>query len=69
MNTTMAKAETVQRGWWVIDAADQRVGRLAVIVANILRGKHKPEYTPSPAIRWTLKNIRTTPITPAVCAV
>ena len=42
----MAKAETVQRGWWVIDAADQRVGRLAVIVANILRGKHKPEYTP-----------------------
>ena len=46
MNTTMAKAETVQRGWWVIDAADQRVGRLAVIVANILRGKHKPEYTP-----------------------
>ena len=43
MNTTMAKAETVQRGWWVIDAADQRVGRLAVIVANILRGKHKPE--------------------------
>jgi large subunit ribosomal protein L13 len=46
MNTTMAKAETVQRGWWVIDAAAQRVGRLAVIVANILRGKHKPEYTP-----------------------
>lgn len=46
MNTTMAKAETVKRSWWVIDAADQRVGRIAVVIANILRGKHKPEYTP-----------------------
>jgi len=46
MNTTMAKAETVKRSWWVIDAANQRVGRIAVVIANILRGKHKPEYTP-----------------------
>jgi large subunit ribosomal protein L13 len=46
MNTTMAKAETIKRSWWVIDASNQRVGRLAVIIANILRGKHKPEYTP-----------------------
>jgi len=46
MNTTMAKAETIKRSWWVIDASNHRVGRLAVIIANILRGKHKPEYTP-----------------------
>ena len=32
--------------WFVIDAADQVVGRLAVQIANILRGKHRPEYTP-----------------------
>src|SRR5437660_12675419 len=32
--------------WFVIDAADQVVGRLAVQLANILRGKHRPEYTP-----------------------
>lgn len=46
MNTTMAKAESVKRSWWVIDAANQRVGRIAVVIATILRGKHKPEYTP-----------------------
>ena len=42
----MAKKETVEHKWYVIDAADQIVGRLAVTIANILRGKHKPEYTP-----------------------
>ncbi len=42
----MAKPETIQRRWFVIDAADQVVGRLAVQIANILRGKHRPEYTP-----------------------
>jgi len=36
----------VQRRWLVIDATDQVVGRLAVQIANILRGKHRPEYTP-----------------------
>lgn len=46
MSTFMAKNETIQRRWFVIDAADQVVGRLAVVVANLLRGKHKPEYTP-----------------------
>lgn len=46
MSTFMAKKETVQRKWYVIDAADQVVGRLAVAIANLLRGKHKPEYTP-----------------------
>jgi large subunit ribosomal protein L13 len=46
MSTYMAKPATVQRRWLVIDAADQVVGRLAVQIANILRGKHRPEYTP-----------------------
>src|SRR5881392_170334 len=52
MSTFMAKAHTigtpegVPQGWFVIDAADQVVGRLAVQIANILRGKHRPEYTP-----------------------
>lgn len=42
----MAKKETVPHQWWVIDAADQVVGRLAVQIANLLRGKHRPDYTP-----------------------
>jgi large subunit ribosomal protein L13 len=46
MPTTMAKKETVQRDWVLIDATDQVVGRLAVQIANLLRGKHKPTYTP-----------------------
>jgi large subunit ribosomal protein L13 len=46
MSTFMAKANQVPRRWWVIDAADQVVGRLAVEIADILRGKHRPEYTP-----------------------
>lgn len=46
MSTFMAKTETIQRRWLLIDAADQVVGRLAVQIANILRGKHRPEYTP-----------------------
>jgi large subunit ribosomal protein L13 len=46
MSTYMAKPDQVSRRWLVIDAADQVVGRLAVQIANILRGKHRPEYTP-----------------------
>lgn len=46
MSTFMAKPETITRRWFVIDAANQVVGRLAVQIANILRGKHRPEYTP-----------------------
>jgi len=45
MSTYMAKASTVQQKWFVIDATDLVVGRLAVSVANVLRGKHKPEFT------------------------
>src|SRR4051795_8085575 len=46
MSTYMAKPQTVERRWFVIDATDQVVGRLAVQIAIILRGKHRPEYTP-----------------------
>jgi large subunit ribosomal protein L13 len=46
MPTFMARREEIVPRWHVIDAADQVVGRLAVVIANILRGKHRPEYTP-----------------------
>ena len=46
MSTFMAKKGTLPQKWYVIDAADQVVGRLAVQIATILRGKHRPEYTP-----------------------
>jgi len=42
----IAKAETVERRWYVIDAAGQTLGRLSSEVAAILRGKHKPVFTP-----------------------
>ena len=46
MSTFMAKAETVERKWYVIDAANKPLGKTAVAAANILRGKHRPEFTP-----------------------
>ena len=44
--TTMAKEATIERKWYVIDATGLTLGRLATQVATILRGKHKPTYTP-----------------------
>jgi large subunit ribosomal protein L13 len=46
MATYMAKNEQVPKRWHVIDATDKVVGRLAVQIATVLRGKHRPEYTP-----------------------
>ncbi|SDV48139.1 LSU ribosomal protein L13P [Chitinasiproducens palmae] len=46
MKTFSAKAETVEREWYVIDATDKVLGRVASEVARRLRGKHKPEFTP-----------------------
>ncbi len=46
MKTTLAKKETVTREWYVVDAADQVLGRLAVRIANVLRGRHRAIYTP-----------------------
>ena len=46
MKTTLAKAETTTHDWKIVDATDQILGRLAVIIANALRGRNKPTYTP-----------------------
>ena len=47
MSTTLVKKESVQRKWYVIDAAGKPLGRTAVIAANLLRGKHKVDFTPN----------------------
>lgn len=46
MSTFSAKANEVQRKWWIIDAKDQVLGRVAVKAANLLRGKEKAIFTP-----------------------
>ncbi len=46
MKTTLAKKETVTREWYVVDATDLILGRLAVRIANVLRGRHHAIYTP-----------------------
>lgn len=47
MKSYMAKPETVERKWYVVDATDMVLGRLASQVASILRGKNKPTFTPN----------------------
>ena len=47
MSTFMAKVETIERKWYVIDAAGKPLGKTAVAAATILRGKHRPEFTPN----------------------
>ena len=47
MTSTLAKKETVERKWYVVDAANKPLGRTAVTVANLLRGKHKTTFTPN----------------------
>ena len=46
MNTFMAKPTDIERNWYVIDASDKPLGRVATEAARILRGKHKPIFTP-----------------------
>ena len=46
MSTTLAKKETVERKWYVVDAAGKPMGRTAATAAALLRGKHKVEFTP-----------------------
>lgn len=46
MKTWNAKPNEVDRKWWVVDATDQTLGRLATQIATTLRGKDKPQYTP-----------------------
>ncbi len=47
MKTYMAKPEDIERKWYVVDATDMVLGRLASNVANVLRGKDKPTFTPN----------------------
>jgi large subunit ribosomal protein L13 len=47
MSTTLAKKETVSRKWYILDAAGKPLGRTATQAAVLLRGKHKPIYTPN----------------------
>ncbi len=44
--TPLPRHDAIERRWYLIDAADQRLGRLAVVVADLLRGKHKASFTP-----------------------
>lgn len=46
MKTYMANAQTVKPEWFLVDAQDKTLGRLASLIASRLRGKHKPQYTP-----------------------
>ena len=63
MSTYMASASNIERKWYVVDAADYTLGRLASQVAAVLRGKNKPTYTPfldcgDNVIVITLKRLR-----------
>jgi large subunit ribosomal protein L13 len=44
--TYTATPDTIERTWWIVDAAGRHAGRLAVVIARVLQGKHKPTYTP-----------------------
>lgn len=46
MKTYVERKEDIERKWWVVDAANQPLGRLASRIAQVLRGKHKPTFTP-----------------------
>lgn len=47
MKTVFLNAETARRDWVLVDATDKTLGRLATQIARVLRGKHKPEFTPN----------------------
>jgi len=46
MKTYTPRQNEIERRWWIVDAQDKPLGRLATEVARLLRGKHKPQYTP-----------------------
>ena len=52
MSTTLAKPAEVNRTWYILDAEGKPLGRVAAKAAHILRGKHKPTYTPN-AVSYT----------------
>jgi large subunit ribosomal protein L13 len=46
MKTYLPKTDEIERKWWVLDAEDKILGKIAVQIATVLRGKHKPTFTP-----------------------
>lgn len=46
MKTYAVKASDIERGWWLVDASGETLGRLATRIATLLEGKHKPTYSP-----------------------
>jgi large subunit ribosomal protein L13 len=46
MKTYTPKADDIEKAWWIVDATDLPLGRMATEIARVLRGKHKPIYTP-----------------------
>ena len=60
MSTFMAKPAEIQRKWYIVDAADRPLGRTAVKVADLLRGKGKPEVIPD--ISADLRKYSTQPL-------
>lgn len=46
MKTYNVRASEIQKDWWIVDATEQTLGRLATEIARVLRGKHKPTFTP-----------------------
>ena len=67
MKTYTPKLNEIERRWWVVDAEDMPLGRLATEVARVLRGKHKPMYTPhldtgdNVVVIKTIQNVEKTP--------
>ena len=57
MKSYIAKPADVQRNWYVVDAEGKTLGRLATEIATILRGKHKPTFTPVSYTHLTLPTI------------
>ena len=50
MKTYTPKENEIERAWWIVDAEGHRLGRLATRLAHVLRGKHKPSFTPHPDV-------------------
>ena len=66
MSTFMANKSNIVRKWYVVDAAGKPLGHTAVIVADLLRGKRKPTYTPMPtAVTTSSSSTPARPLSPA----
>src|SRR4051812_10376271 len=47
MKTFIAREDSVEKKWWLVDATDKTLGRMATEIAKVLRGKHRPTFTPN----------------------